>query len=415
MIYKNIKETLTLKNVYLKDGRNLAPDDLGVMNNLSIVEEDGKIIWVGETYALPCPLKSHHKIIDCSDLICIPGLVDSHTHLVFGGNRSFEYTMKLNGKSYEEIASAGGGILNTMESTNNLTKEDLLDLSRERINEVIKYGVKTVEIKSGYALNYEKEKELSEIIFELKNEFKDKIDIFNTYMAAHAIPNGYTSNKYVEEIVIPLMRELHEKKIIDAVDIFHEIGYFDSKDVELLFNEAKKINLPRKIHADEFNDNKGAILASRFEALSCDHLLKTQDDGIDALIESDTVATLLPGTAFFLGKPLANARNFLDKGVKVAIATDFNPGSSHIDNLLLVAQLAGKNLNMNVAEIFASITYNAACALGYKKRGAIMEGLDSKLSFFKASSYHEILYSWGKNLAVNPLDFSLRDQETHCS
>src|SRR5690606_5093901 len=205
-----------------KDGRRLNPEDLSLQKNKTLVEKDGKIVWIGDFENLPKEFENH-AVIDCQDFIVTPGLVDSHTHLVFGGDRSFEYTMKLNGATYEDIASAGGGILNTMASTLKTSLVELRALAVQRLETFISYGIKTVEIKSGYALEYQREKEISHLIADLKKEFKGRIDIFNTYMCAHAVPKNYSSSiEFIKKVVIPLMEELSQDNVIDAVDIFHE-------------------------------------------------------------------------------------------------------------------------------------------------------------------------------------------------
>ena len=309
--------------------------------------------------------------------------------------------MRLNGESYEKIAQMGGGILSTMNSTLNASEEDLFESACQRIERIHSFGIGTIEIKSGYALTYEGEKLISQIIHKLKEKYRGKVNIFNTYLAAHAVPKTYAnSGQYIHEVVIPLLKELAQDDIVDAVDIFHEEGYFNTQDVHDLFKLAKDLNIPTKIHADEFNDNKGAVIACEYNSLSCDHLLATTDDGIRALSNSKTVATLLPGTAFFLGKPLADARAFLDAGCKLAIASDYNPGSCHCDNLILLAQLAAKSLNLNSCELWSAITLNSAHALGLTNQGAIIKGMDAKISKFRTSSLDNILYSWGKNFAV---------------
>src|SRR5690606_24958937 len=213
MIYKNIKELLTLENVHQKDGRRLLPEDLSLKKETTLIEKNGLIAWIGDYAKLPSGFKQE-KEIDCSELIVTPGIVDSHTHLVFGGNRAFEYTMRLNGASYEEIANAGGGILNSMENTKKTNREKLLTDARIRLERLISYGISAVEIKSGYALDYEKEKEISEIIHTLKKEYCGRIDIFNTYLAAHAVPKSFkNSHEYLQSVVLPLMRELHREQI----------------------------------------------------------------------------------------------------------------------------------------------------------------------------------------------------------
>ena len=401
-LLKNIKELATLKGAYQKDGRSLLPSDLGIIKDAAVVLDQNKIIWVGQTEELP---SDYLKLptVDCSQYVITPQIVDSHTHTVFGGNRAFEYSMRLNGADYEEIANAGGGILSTMANTKEESEDELFRTACERIERIHSYGVGALEIKSGYALDYEKEKQISRLIHKLKEHFRGKVDIFNTYLAAHAVPKNFSSSKeYMDEVVNPLLKEIAKEGIVDAVDIFHEQGYFDESDTRSLFDLAKELNLPIKIHADEFNDNDGAALACEYEALSCDHLLKTSQRGIEKLSKSKTVATLLPGTAFFLGKQLANARSFLDAGAKVALASDYNPGSCHCDNLVLLASLAGKNLNMNITEVWAAITLNAAGALGKSNQGAIVNGLDANFSVFKCDSLDEIIYSWGRNFSVNP-------------
>lgn len=400
---KNIKELVTMQGAHQKDGRSLLPEDLTIIKDASlIIDNSNKIVWCGYTKDLPteyCATPS----IDCSQYVITPEIVDSHTHTVFGGNRAFEYTMRLNGADYQDIANAGGGILNTMEMTLTTDSDALFRSACERIERIHSYGVGTIEIKSGYALDYEKEKEITKLIHRLKEQFCGKVQIFNTYLAAHAVPKTFKSSKtYMDSVVLPLLEELAKERIVDAVDIFHEQGYFDKEDAISLFDKAKEYGIGIKVHADEFNDNGGASLACQYNALSCDHLLQTSKDGIDELANSSTVATILPGTAFFLGKNLANARAFLDSGCKVALASDFNPGSCHCDNLLLIASLAGKNLNMNIAEIWAAITLNAAGALGKFDQGVIDKDMKAKLSVFKTNSLDEIIYSWGRNFAISP-------------
>jgi len=400
-VYRHLSQLVTLQSAYAKDGRYLVPQDLSVMEDGAVVFDNEIIHWVGETSKLPEEFKGLPSE-NLSGHVLVPEIIDSHTHAVFGGDRAREYADRLNGISYEDIAKRGGGILFTMSETHKLSKTELFELARKRLEKIFSYGVGTVEVKSGYGLTYEKEKELSEIIHELKIHFSPKFRIFNTYLAAHDIPKNFkNSEAYLEQVVLPLMKELTEKKIIDAVDIFHEKNYFSSDDVRKLFAAAKNLNLPCKIHADELNDNQGAEIACDFGALSADHLLKISKPGISRLANSNTVATLLPGTAFFLGKPLAPAREMLDSGVKVALASDFNPGSCHVDNLILIASISAAALKLNQAELWAAISLNAAAALGLKNQGVIAKGMASRFSLFKAPSLSHITYNWGKNLSVS--------------
>ena len=344
--------------------------------------KDQTIIWTGNQSEVPSEYEQYQKI-DCSYLSVTPEIVDSHTHLVFGGDRSDEYAMRLNGADYQEIARAGGGILSTMNATNSLSRDELFELAVKRIEKINSFGVGTIEIKSGYGLNFEKEKEITLLINDLKNHFKNRVQIFNTFMAAHAVPKKFKSSKeFMESVVIPLLQELAPQKIIDAVDIFHEDGYFSEEDVKSLSAVAKKFNVPLKIHADEFIDNNGATIASEEKALSADHLLAISEKGIESLKNSNTVATLLPGTGYFLGKKQCDARKLLDNGVKVSIASDYNPGSCHQMNLLKIAVLSAPNYQMNISEVWASITLNAAHSLGMNDQGAIIPKMKARFSFW---------------------------------
>lgn len=397
--FTDLNEIVTLKNAHKKDGRKLLPEDLSIIKKGAIVFDETKIIWVGESSRFPEQYRNIARSLPGH--VLTPELVDSHTHIVFGGDRAQEYADRLNGTSYEEIAKRGGGILYTMKMTNEASLEELFNHACERIERIHSYGVGTIEIKSGYGLNYEREYEVSMLIDKLKKKYSHRIRIVNTYLAAHDVPRNFESSRsYMEDVVIPLLKEMAPLKIIDAVDIFHEKNYFNELDVKDLFELATSLGIPCKIHADELNTNGGAEIAVRYNALSADHLLKISLDGIKDLANSKTVATLLPGTAFFLGKPLAPARSILDAGAKVAIASDYNPGSCHCDNVLLVASMAAAQLKLNQAELWAGITLNASAALGLINQGAIVPGMDAKFSLFKTESLSHITYNWGRNFAV---------------
>ncbi len=397
--YRNLRQVVTLEGAFKKDGRNLVPEDLGTISNAAVVTDGERIVWVGEERHFPEEYASA-EMLDMAGAVMLPEIVDSHTHLIFGGNRSHEYSQRLNGATYQQIAARGGGILSTVKATRASREEELYESACQRIERMHARGVGTIEIKSGYALNREGEKGLARLIDRLKKQYAPRIQIFNTFMAAHAVPpESSSSQHYLREVCLPLMGELAQEGLVDAVDIFHEQGYFDTNDVEELCKAATKLGLPLKIHADEFADHGGASLAVKYAALSCDHLLCTSAEGIRALANSSTVATLLPGTGFFLGKPQAPAARFLAAGCKVALASDYNPGSCHWDDLLSIANLAGPNLGMNQAQLWAGITLNAAHALGLSEQGAIQTGLCARFSFFECASVDEITYFWGRNLA----------------
>lgn len=391
---------LTLAAAHAKDGRRLVPEDLSVIENGAIVFDEVKIHWVGKATELPTQFGKLASQ-QLNGHVLTPALVDSHTHLLFGGDRAQEYAQRLNGVDYQIIAKQGGGILYSMRETLKLTEDQLFRLGVERLERISSYGVGAVEMKSGYALTQDGELTLMRAMKRLKTHFKGRMRLFSTYLGAHAVPKEFaTSSAFVKDVVIPTLQAAHVENLVDAVDVFHEDGYFSADDTKQIFQAAEKLGLKTKIHADEFLDNGGAGIAATSKSLSADHLLRTSPEGIKALASSGTVATLLPGTAFFLGKPLANARGLLDAGAKVAIASDFNPGSCHWDNLLMIASIAAPSLKMNQAEMWSAITLNGAHALGFQDQGALVTGLRPAFSLFKAESPSQITYNWGHNLAV---------------
>jgi imidazolonepropionase len=399
--FNNISQLVTLAGVHNKDGRKLAEDDLSIIEDGAILFDHDEIVWVGKTKEVPGEYKDFN--FKCGKGLTItPEVVDSHTHLVFGGNRAREYSMRLNGADYQKIAEAGGGILSTMKQTNESSAEELFHLAKDRVERICSYGVGTIEVKTGYGLNIDKEIECAKVIKRLKEHFTPSVNIVSTFMPAHAIPKGFSNGQeYLRDVVYPAFERALKLDLFDCADIFFEEGYFNKNDTEEFFKYCQKNSIPIKVHADEFNDNGGAILACEYNAISCDHLLRTGSDGIRALSQSKTVATILPGTGFFLGKPQANARDLLDNGAKLAMASDYNPGSCHCDNLLMIAAIAAPTLKITLVELWASITYNAAHALNLTNQGAIVPGMKPRFSFFQVPQVDEITYNWGRNFAIS--------------
>lgn len=398
---RNLSQLVTLAGVAKKDGRRPKDSDLSIIDNGAVIWDQDKIIWVGKSEEIP----EEYENINWESkpgYTLTPQVVDSHTHLVFGGNRAKEYSMRLGGADYQEIANSGGGILYTTKATNSASRDELFQSAAQRIERISSYGIGTIEIKSGYGLNLIKEVECTEIIHDLKKHFQGRVRIFNTFMAAHAVPKEFSTAKaYLEQVVFPAMETLAKKDVIDAADIFHEVGYFDSETTERFFKYCKELSLSIKSHADEFNDNKGAVLAAKYGALSTDHLLCTEADGLEALANSKTVATLLPGTGFFLGKKQAKAREIIDAGAKLSLASDYNPGSCHCDNVILIASLSAPTLKLSLSEVWTAITYNAAHALGLTDQGSIEVGKRPNFTLFEVPQLDEITYSWGRNFAVS--------------
>ncbi|MDH4466709.1 MAG: imidazolonepropionase [Bacteriovoracaceae bacterium] len=398
-LLKNIKECVTLQGVAKKQGRHLIASDLCIMNETSIVHDGNQILWVGKTGQIP-----HNFVfeieIDLTNSVVLPGMIDCHTHLVFGGDRSHEYFMRLNGSTYEEIAASGGGILSTANATRAMDASSLKQQAIARVDRLAERGVVAIEIKSGYGLTRDSERKLSQIIGELKRDYAKKgIKIINTYMAAHAIPPEYgnsRSHDYMLEVVIPLLDELSQNSLTrpDFVDIFLEDNYFNQSDANILFQKCSEFNIPFKAHVDELKNSGNLKYAVESGAISCEHMLYSDEVSIKSLAQSDTVGVLLPGTAFFLGKKMAPARAMLDAGCRLAIGSDFNPGSCHWDDVFKIAIMSAPTLKMNVAEILSAVTYNAAQALELPNYGFIEVGSTPRLSIFRDTSLQQLFYRW---------------------
>lgn len=404
ILFYNISEAITLEEVKNKFGRRLEPSDISIIKDACVLVENEIIIWVGHKKNLPSSLSK--KIIrefDCKNKVVTPALVDSHTHLVFAGNRSHEYIMRLNGASYQEIAHNGGGIKYSSNQTNQSSSNELFNLAKIRLDTMSHLGVSVCEIKTGYSLTLEGELELLRIINQCKNHFGNSLYIHRTLLSAHAIPAGKKSEDYLQEVVLPSIEQAAQLNLVDSVDVFHEKNYFTTDDVDKIFTKAQQFKLTTKLHADELHNNHGAALASRYGCLSADHLLHTDELGAKEMAKSDVIATLLPGTAFFLGKPLANAKMLIQEGCAIAIASDFNPGSSYINDVFQIARLSAPTLGLNPATLWSAITYNAARALGLKNYGAISTGFFAKLICWDATNSNDLLYDW----TVRPKCFHL--------
>jgi imidazolonepropionase len=406
-ILTNISRLYTLEGVARKLGRYIRPEDLGVIENAAMVvgqnsttqnskNSKAKIIWVGEQVQLPSKYKKFKKI-NARGQIVLPGFVDSHTHLLFAGDRSSEFEMRLQGASYQEIAAGGGGITNSMLATRTTSEDKLFKSAIKRVQNFLDQGVTTIEIKSGYGLSFESEKKILNVIGRLKK--KSPAKIFSTFLAAHALPPEYKGrqSEYVNDLALKWLPKL--KGVCDFVDIFLDEGYFSVKDAEVLFKEALKLKIGIRVHADELALTGGAELAVKFQSHSADHLLKITEREIKMLAASDVTATLLPTTAFFLNVEYAPARKLLDAGARVALASDFNPGTSPTQDISIVGLLAALKMQMRIDEIIAALTYNGAYSLGLFKRGALIPGFEADFIMSHSGSAADFFYSFGqKNL-----------------
>jgi imidazolonepropionase len=359
---------------------------------------DGKVAWIGsDEEALS--LRASQKL-NAKGKVVSPGLVDPHTHLVFGGSREQELALKQAGVPYLEILARGGGILSTVEATKRASFDELFEKASLHLERMISHGVTTVESKSGYGL--EKDTELKQLCVSKQLSNKYPISIVSTFLGPHAIPPDFKGreNEFLQEMV-NLLDEIKEQKLADFADIFCETGVFSIDQSRYFMQSAKEKGFGLKIHADEIDPLGGTELAVSLEAASADHLVAASDKGIRDLSESETVAVLLPGTTFYLGKDkYARARKMIDEGVAVALATDFNPGSCVTENLQFIMALAALKLKMTAEEVWNAVTINAAHAIGKgKEAGSLEIGRQADFVVWDIPNYHYIPYHYGVNHA----------------
>jgi imidazolonepropionase len=378
----------------VKQGRDQR--NVSILQGGSVLIRDGRIDWVGPSAGLPH--FGDADVIDASGKVVLPGLVDSHTHLLFAGSREDEFEQRLEGRSYQEIAAGGGGINATVRRVRETSKDELKALARPRLERLLRFGVTTVEVKSGYGLTLVDEIKCLEAIAELNAE--GPLELIATFLGAHAIPPEFANNRegYVRLLTDEMLPEIARRGLAEFCDVFCETGVFSLKESDRILTRARELGFRLKLHADELTSLGGAELAARLGAVSADHLLCVSDAGIDALAEAGTVATLLPGTAFFLGKPYAPARRLIDAGVPVALASDCNPGTCPTENLPLAGTIACTQMKMLPAEAVTALTLNAAAALGRSDRvGAIGVGKQADLVIFDVPDYRHVFYHFGVN------------------
>lgn len=381
----------------VKSGQSM--NRLGVIKDGAVTVEDGVITRVGTTDEVLSQIDvTDYRVIDAGGKCVLPGFIDSHTHFVFGGYRMEEFYWRVSGMHYMEIMKRGGGIASTVEATRKAGKEELKRLGIERLNSMLDMGVTTVEGKSGYGLDIETEIKQLEVMKELDEEHP--VDIVPTFLGAHAVPAEYRENrqKYIELLVERAIPEVGKRKLARFCDVFCEEGVFSVQESELILQTGKKWGMKPKLHADEIANTGGAELAARIGAVSADHLLKVSDEGIDMMAENGVVAALLPITAFSLREPFARARDIIDRGAAVALATDMNPGSCYSNSIPLLFALAVLYMNMTPEEAVTALTINAAAAVDMDdKIGSIETGKQGDLIIISGPSYRYIPYYIGVN------------------
>lgn len=394
----NIKELIQVResNVTIVKGKDMKT--LPSIKNAYLIIEHDTIVEYG-------PMSDYvdyeaDEVIDAKGKIVLPAWCDSHTHIVYAGDRSQEFVDRINGLSYEEIAKRGGGILNSAEVLQNTSEEELYEQSLKRLNRVIQLGTGAVEIKSGYGLTVEAELKMLRVIKRLKKESPALIKI--TLLAAHAVPKEFKNHKekYVDLVVSEMIPEVGKLKLADYIDVFCEKGYFDLEDTERILQAGAAYGLIPKIHVNQFNAFGGVALAVKHKALSVDHLEEMTIEDIEALKNSKTMPVALPSCSYFISIPYTPARQIIDAGLPLALATDYNPGTTPSGNMNFVVSTACIKLKMTPEEAINAATINGAYAMGISNQyGSICRGKKANLIITKEiESYNNLPYAFGDNL-----------------
>ena len=369
----------SIKNAFLILKDNLI-EDFGAMENLPKINAD--------------------KIIDATGKVILPTWCDSHTHIVYAGNREQEFVDRINGLTYEEIANRGGGILNSAKKLNEASEEEIYEQSKIRLEEVMHLGTGAVEIKSGYGLTIEGELKMLRVIKKLAENYP--ISIKATFLGAHAFPAHYKENKagYIDEIVTKMLPEIAQNNLAEYIDVFCESGYFSVEETEKIMKAGIDFGLKPKIHVNQFNSIGGIQSGVKFNALSVDHLEVMNPEDIETLKESETMPVALPSCSYFLSIPYTPAREMIKAGLPLALATDFNPGSTPSGNMNFVVATACIKMKMTPEEAINAATINGAYAMGLSEtHGSITKGKKANLILTKPiSSYYQIPYAFGSNL-----------------
>lgn len=369
----------------------------GMIENAAIALKDGKIDWVGPRADLPAAYQDY-EITALNGRLVTPGLIDCHTHIVHGGDRAVEFEMRLNGASYEEVARAGGGIVSTVTATRAASESELLTDALRRVDVLIAEGVTSIEIKSGYGLDIETELRMLRVARAIGTH--RPIRVSTSFLGAHATPADYKDrdDAYIDDICIPALRAAHAEGLVDAVDGFCEGIAFSPAQIARVFDVAKELGLPVKLHAEQLSNLGGAKLAARYGALSADHIEYLDEEGVTALADAGSVAVILPGAFYTLREtqspPIAALRKH---GVPMALATDINPGSSPLNSLLLTMNMGCTLFRMTPEEALRGVTTNAARALGFSDVGTIAAGQRAELAVWDVKHPAELAYRIGFN------------------
>lgn len=403
LLIKNIGQLITMQGEVPRRGPALR--DLGMIEHGGVAVAGEEILAVGASDEVEgrSPLAHGCTIIDAQGAVVTPGLIDAHTHPVFGMTREREFEMRIEGKSYLEIAEAGGGIRASVRDLRQTPAEILKEKTRRRLDRLLAHGITTAEAKSGYGLSTEAELKSLEIVQELAGVHP--IELISTFLGAHEVPDEYRDKreKYIELIIKEMIPQVAQRKLAEFSDVFCEEGVFSVEESRRIQLAAKNAGMKLKFHADELKDTGGAELAASMGAVSADHLMYISDAGVKAMARSNTVGVLLPGTSFSLGgTQYAPARKMIESGVTVALSTDCNPGSSCTESLAMIVTLAALHLKMTAAESISAITVNAAVAVDRAdKLGQLTPGQQADIAIWDMADYRELPYHYGVNLVTH--------------
>lgn len=392
------KQVVTLANLSLRG--KLSDEQIEIIVDGGIITNNGKIQKVGKFETLRFENQNIEIETIEGEQVVLPAFVDSHTHICFGGNRANDFAMRNAGKTYLEIAESGGGIWSSVQHTRNASEEELLITLLERINFLISLGITTIEVKSGYGLDVENELKMLRMIKKAQEE--TKATLVPTCLSAHLKPRDFegTNKEYLNYILNEILPKVKEENLAKRVDIFIERSAFQPEESKEFLLKTKDLGFEITVHADQFTPGSSRI-AVEVGARSADHLEATIDEDIEFLAQSETVATALPGASLGLGEKFTPARKLLDAGAIVAIASDWNPGSAPMGNLITQASILATFEKLTTAEVLAGMTFRSAFALGLEDRGILKEGLKADLVTYKTNNFQNVLYNQGSLAAEN--------------
>ena len=398
----NIKELIQIREIGIQKVSGTEMANLPLLKNAFLLIENDLIADFGLMNDCPTVL-SNAKIIDASGKVVLPTWCDSHTHLVYAGNRVQEFVDRINGLSYEEIANRGGGILNSAQKLNETDENEIYEQSKVRLEEVMKLGTGAIEIKSGYGLTVEGEIKMLRVIRRLAENYPIKIKA--TFLGAHAFPKEYKENHsgYIDLIINEMLPKIAEENLADYIDAFLETGYFSVEETERIMEAGKKYGLISKIHVNQFTAINGIAACVKHNALSVDHLEIVTDEDIEILKNSQTMPVALPSCSYFISIPYTPARKMMEAGLPLALATDYNPGTTPSGNMNFVVSTACIKMKMTPEEAINAATINGAYAMGISdSHGSITKGKKANLIITKPiHSFYQLPYEFGSNLIDN--------------